>query len=62
MVGNADAHTVIEGIINATVARKIEKAKPVIVNENKCGNTKLTNTELESNNTLGSHILVEKER
>ena len=61
MVGNADAPTVIEGIIKATAARKLGKAKLVVVHENNRGNTKLTDTELESNNTLGAHI-VEKRR
>ena len=61
MVGNADDPTVIEGIIEATVAVKLGKAKPVVVHEYNYGNTKLTNTELESNNTLGANIMEEKE-
>ena len=51
----------IEGINKATATSKLGKAKPVGVHANNHGNTKLTNTELESNNTLGPHIVEEKE-
>ena len=46
MVGNADAPTVIKGIVEATPASKLGEAKPVVVHENNRGNTKLTITEL----------------
>ena len=61
MVGDTGSPTVIEGIIDATTTLKLEKAWPVVVNENNRGNTKITNTELESSNTLGVHIVKEKE-
>ena len=57
MVGNADASTVIRGILEVPAASKLGKAKPVVVHENNCSNTKLTNTELESNNTHVAHIV-----
>ena len=61
MVGNADAPTVIEGINKAPQASKLGNAKPVVVHENNHDNTKLTDTELESNNTLGVYIVEEIE-
>ena len=57
MVGNADAPTVVEGIHKATMVSKLVIAIPVVVHENNHGNTKLTDTELESNNTLGANIM-----
>ena len=57
MVGNADAPTVIKGINKATAASKLGKAKPVVIYENNHGNTKLTDTKLDSKNTLGAHIV-----
>ena len=59
MVGNADASTVIKGIVEVTAASKLGKAKPVVVHINNYSNTKLTDTELESNKTLGTHIVEE---
>ena len=61
LVGNADAPTVVKGINEATVANKLGKTKPVVVHTINHGNMKLTDTELESNNTLGAHIVEEKE-
>ena len=61
MVGNTDAPTVVKGNKEATTASKLGKAKPVVVHEINHGNTKLTDTELKSNNILGAHILEEKE-
>ena len=39
----------------------MEKAKPVIVHGNKNDTIQFTDTELKSNNTLGAHIVKEKE-
>ena len=60
MVGNTDGPNVIEGINKATATNKLGKVKPVVVHEINHGNAKLTNTELESNNTLSAHIVEEK--
>ena len=51
----------VESCNEVTAASIFGKAKPVAVHENNNGNTKLTNTGLKSNITLGAHILDEKE-
>ena len=61
MVGNMNTATVVENNNKTIMVSKSGKAKPVVLHENNHGNTKLTNTELESNNTLGAHIVEEKE-
>ena len=61
MVGSADAPTVIESINKTTMACKLGKAKPTVVHKNNHSNTKLTNTKLKSNNTLGADIMEKKE-
>ena len=61
VVGNVNALTMIEGINEVTVVSKLRKAKPGVVHEINHGNTKLTNTKFESNNTLGTHIVEEEE-
>ena len=61
MVGNTNFSTVVKSGNKATVASKLGKVKPVVVHEDNDGNIKVTNTELESNNILGAHIIEEKE-
>ena len=58
---NTDAPTVVEDNDKTTAANKLGKSKPVVVHENNNGNIKLANTGLNSNNTLGAHIVEEKE-
>ena len=58
---NTDAPTVVEDNNKTTEASRLGKAKPVVVYKNSNGNTKLANTGLKSNNTLGAHIVEEKE-
>ena len=60
MIGNTDAPTLVKGNNEVTAASKLGKAKPVVEHGNNYGNTKLTNTELKSNNILGAHIVEEK--
>ena len=60
MIGNTIVPTMVDGNNEATAASKLGKVKPVVVHENNHGNTKLTNTELKSNNILGAHIVEEK--
>ena len=57
---DTDTPTVVKDNNEMTVASKLGKAKPVVVHENN-GNTKLADTVLKSNNTLGAHIVEEKE-
>ena len=61
MVGNTNIPTVTEISNEATAARKMGKAKPVVVHENNYGNTKLADTGLKFNNIFGAHIVEEKE-
>ena len=51
----------VEGNNKATAANKLAKAKPVVEHENNYGNTKITDTELKSNNILAAYIAEEKE-
>ena len=44
-----------------TTVSKLGKAKPVVVHENNNGAMKLADTGLKSNNTLGAHVVEEKE-
>ena len=61
MVGYMNAPTVVKGNNEATAVSKFGKAKPLVVHENNNGTMKLANTRLKSNNTLGAHIVEEKE-
>ena len=61
MVGNMDAPTVVEDNNETTTASKLGKAKPIVVHESNNGNMKLADTGSKSNNTLGAHIVEEKE-
>ena len=58
---HTDAPTVVKDNNKATAASKLGKAKPVVVHKNSNGTMKLVNTGLKSNNTLGAHIIGEKE-
>ena len=60
MVGNTDVPTVVKGNNKVTATNKLGEAKLVVKHENNHGDTKLTNTELKSNNILGAHIMEEK--
>ena len=51
----------VKGNNKATAAGTLGKNKPAVVHENNHGNTKLANTGLEFNNTLGAHIVEENE-
>ena len=56
-----DAPTVIEDNNETTMVSKFGNAKLVVVHVNNNGAMKLADTELKSNNTLGAHIVEEKE-
>ena len=56
-----DAPTMIKDNNKTTTTSKLEKAKPVVVYESNNGAMKLAETGLKSNNTLGAHIMEEKE-
>ena len=56
-----DAPTVVEDNNETTTVSKLGKAKPVVVHENNNGAMKLADTGLKSNNTLGAHVVEEKE-
>ena len=58
---NTDTPTVVEDNNETTTVSKLGKTKTVVVHENKNGAMKLANTRLKSNNTLGAHIVEEKE-
>ena len=61
MVGNTNTTTVVKNNNKTTTINKLEKAKPVVVHENNNGAMKLADTGLKSNNTLGAHVVEEKE-
>ena len=61
MVGNTNTATVVENYNKATTVSKSGKAKPVVVHESNNGAMKLADTGLKSNNTLGAHVVEEKE-
>ena len=61
MIDNRRAPTVVKGNNKVTVAIKLRKTKPIVVHENKYGNTKLSTTGLKSNNNIGAHIVEENE-
>ena len=61
MVGNTNTVTVVKNNNKTTTVSKSGKAKPIAVHENKIGAMKLADTGLKSNNTLGAHIVEEKE-
>ena len=56
-----DAPTVVEDNNKTTTVSKLGKVKPVVVHGNNNGAMKLADTGLKSNNTLGAHIVEEKE-
>ena len=56
-----DAPTVVKDINETTTVSKLGKAKPIVVHENNNGAMKLADTGLKSNNTLGAHVVEEKE-
>ena len=58
---NMNTSTVVKDNNKKTAASKLTKAKPVVAHESNNGNMKLADTGLKSNNTLGSHIVEEKE-
>ena len=58
---HTDALIVVKDNNKTTTASKFGKTKPVVVHENNNGTVKLAETGFKSNNTLGSHILEEKE-
>ena len=56
-----DASTVVKDTNKTTSVSKLGKSKPVMVHEKNNGTMKITDTRLKSNNTLGGHIVEEKE-
>ena len=56
-----DAPTVVKDNNETTAVSKLGKANPVVVHKNNNGAMKLADTRLKSNNTLGAHIVDEKE-
>ena len=56
-----DAPTMVKDHNETTMVSKLGKTKPVVVHENNNGAMKLVDTGLKSNNTLGVHIMEEKE-
>ena len=61
MFDNTDTATVVDNDIKTTTSNKASKAEPIVVHENNNGAMKLAETEMKSNNTLGAHIVEEKE-
>ena len=60
-ISHMDVSAVVKDNNETNATSKLEKEKPVVVYENKNGVTKLADTGLKSNNTLGAHIVEEKE-
>ena len=58
---HTDAPTVVTDNNETTAVSKLGKTNPVVVHENSNGTMKHANTGLKSNNTLGVHIVEEKE-
>ena len=56
-----DDATVVENNNETAMVSKSGKAKPVVVHGNNNGAMKLADTGLKSNNTLGAHVVEEKE-
>ena len=56
-----NASTVVKDNNRTTAVTKLGKAKPVIVHANNNDAMKLADTGMKSNNTLGAHIVEEKE-
>ena len=61
MVGNTNTAIVVENNNKTTTVCKSGKTKPVVVHGNNDSAMKLADTGLKSNNTLGAHIVEEKE-
>ena len=55
-----DDPTVVKDNKETTAVSKLGKAKPIFVHKNNNGAMKLADTGLNSNNTLGAHIMEEK--
>ena len=51
-----DAPNVFKDSNETTTVSKLGKAKPGVVHENNNGATRLADTGLKSNNTLGAHV------
>ena len=61
MFDNTNTTTTVKNNDRTTTSSKSKKAEPVVVHENNNGAMKLAETGMESNNTLGAHIVEEKE-
>ena len=61
MFDNTNTATVVKNNDKTNTSSKLKKAKPVVVHENNNGSMKLAEAGMESNNTLGAHIMEEKE-
>ena len=59
--GYLEAPTIIEDSNKTTNENEMEDLKPTVVDENNNDSVERTNTILEPNNILGSHVLEEKE-
>ena len=56
-----EAPTMVEDNNKTNTVSKFGKAKPVVVHENNNDALKLADTGLKANNTLGAHVVEEKE-
>ena len=61
MFDNTNTATVVNNNNKTTTSNKVKKAEPIVVHENNNGAMKLAEAGMESNNTLGAHIVEEKE-
>ena len=61
MFDNTNTATVVDNNNKTTTSNKAKKAEPIVVHENNNGAMKLAETGIRSNNTIGAHILEEKE-
>ena len=59
---HTNAPTMVKDNNKTTAASKLGKVNPVVVHEHNNGTMKLADTGLKSNNTLGVHIVEQKER
>ena len=61
MFDNTNTTTIVDNDNKMTTSNKTKKAEPIIIHENNNGAMKLAETGMESNHTLGAHIVEEHE-
>ena len=61
MFDNTNTATVVDNNIKTTTSNKAKKVKPIVVHENNNDAMNLAEAGMESNNTLGAHIVEEME-